>query len=232
MKYFHNIRSNELFSISIDTIMKLIPELASFKRSLNGRAWIASPNSSRKGLLDEAARLKNGRHSFVGWRGGQNATCTNASTGKDTRVLLSTALPNEISRGTSGPKAMGSRGGKRDGERLIGIPGHSFNRTNWGDPFLADRNVAESAAANHDLVSLFSFSIGKVSSRPWILARFKDIFRAFFNIPKILKGRRKKIRSLNIVYLEVDTTFVQFSFTLFNAKSRTISNNWNYKAKI
>lgn len=148
------------------------------------------------------------------------------------KILLSTALPNEISRGTSGPKAMGSRGGKRDGERLIGIPGHSFNRTNWGDPFLADRNVAESAAANHDLVSLFSFSIGKVSSRPWILARFKDIFRAFFNIPKILKGRRKKIRSLNIVYLEVDTTFVQFSFTLFNAKSRTISNNWNYKAKI
>lgn len=48
------------------------------------------------------------------------------------KILLSAALPNEISRGTSGPKAMGSRGGKRDGERLIGIPGHSVEIVSIG----------------------------------------------------------------------------------------------------
>lgn len=65
MKYFHSSKPVQIIKHNYfrsGIMVKLIPELASFKRSLRARE---SPNSSSR--KERVARLKNGPHSFL-WR--------------------------------------------------------------------------------------------------------------------------------------------------------------------
>lgn len=69
MKYFYSSKPVQIIKHNYfrsEIMVKLIPELASFKRSLRARE---SPNSSSRSSSrkERVARLKNGPHSFL-WR--------------------------------------------------------------------------------------------------------------------------------------------------------------------